>query len=253
MLTLPYASPDAPFIVCGHSRLPFPTCRAFVMGPLSSTSIFPVADLPPFLHHHAAAGTDLLSGFGGGAQAAAASEGGNLSDMLTMSPGDIGGSGSTATPRKTSVAVTTASDDWLGLAGSSGNGQAASGGGGAAAPPTAAGEGGVGAVRAPASSGSLLDDWAGGGGVKSAAEGLTDRNQMLQQKVVMMKALVLFDRRVFWIWLTLLLSKAAAAACGDSMPCFVHRGRSLFQPGQRCLFGNVNCKRSSATCVEIHG
>ncbi|CAN0406093.1 unnamed protein product, partial [Ectocarpus sp. 12 AP-2014] len=106
-----------------------------------------------------AAGADLLSGFGG-AQAAT-SEGGNLSDMLTMSPGVIGGSGSTATARKTTIeAATTGDDDWLGLAGG-GNGQAASKGDGATAPTAASGEGGVGASRAPATSGSLLDDWAG--------------------------------------------------------------------------------------------
>lgn len=171
--------------------LTFPRLPCLRDGPLSSTSpLVSDPDLPPILHHRvAAAGADLLSGFGGGGIEAAVSarDGGNLSDMLTMSPGDIGGSGSTATPRKTPVAATaTAGDDWLGLAG---DGQAASKAGGAAAapPPTAAsGEGGVGAVRAPASSGSLLDDWAGGGGVKSPADGLTERNQMLQQKVVMM-------------------------------------------------------------------
>lgn len=137
-----------------------------------------------------------------------------------MSPGDIGGSGSTVTARKTPIDAAIAGDnDWLGLAGG-GNGQAASKGGGAAAPPAASGEDGVGAVRAPASSGSLLDDWAGGGGAKSAAEGLADRNQMLQQKVVVVvKVFVSLDHRVFWVCSHVLVVKAAAVACSDSMLC----------------------------------
>ncbi|CAM9364260.1 unnamed protein product [Ectocarpus sp. 13 AM-2016] len=155
------------------------------MGSAGGGEVEPVKAEETAAASEGAAGADLLSGFGG-AQAAT-SEGGNLSDMLTMSPGDVGGSGSAATARKTPIeAATTGDNDWLSLAGS-GNGQAAIKGDSAAAPPAASVEGGVGVVRGPASSGSLLDDWAGGGGGKSAAVGLADRNHMLQQKVMLMQ------------------------------------------------------------------
>ena len=129
-----------------------------------------------FLPYHAA-GADLLSGFGGEPAAAAATAGiGDVSDMLTMSPGESSskGDGNGATRKK---ATGTAADDWLGLGGLAGNGQAAAR---ASAAP-------AGGAATKASSGTLLDDWAGGGPQKKGATAeaaAVDRSQMLQQKVI---------------------------------------------------------------------
>ncbi|CAM9207713.1 unnamed protein product [Scytosiphon promiscuus] len=124
------------------------------------------------------AGADLLSGFGGGPPPS-----GTVSDMLTMSPGQNGDaaedSGSGDAPQRKKPIAT--DDDWMGL---SGNGQ---GPAKAGAVPTGDGRGAGGEGSAPASSGSLLDDWAsGGGGGTKAADGV-DRNLMLQQKVMLMQ------------------------------------------------------------------
>ena len=165
-----------------------PRSRALVVTRFSS--------LPsPFLpcRFPNSAGADLLSGFGGSASASAASAGGgDVSDMLTMSPGEPSSNGNgdgNVAGRKT--AGSAAGDDWLGLGGLAGNGQAAAAPAAASANTVPAvgvdGSGSGGAAKA--SSGSLLDDWASDGGGaqgKGAAAGAAavDRSQMLQQKVM---------------------------------------------------------------------
>lgn len=131
------------------------------------------------------AGTDLLSGFGGEPAAATAGGGGDLSDMLTMSPGDPGSSGNNNGDGAARKTVTGAGgDDWLGLGGLAGNGQTAAKTNAVPAGGSGSGSGSGGAAKA--SSGSLLDDWAGGGarGKEAAGAGSVDRSQMLQQKVI---------------------------------------------------------------------
>lgn len=96
-----------------------------------------------------------------------------------MSPGQNGtgaessGNSSDAAPHRKKPIQTTV-DDWMGLAGN-GQGSAKPG---AAAPSS----GGIGEGSAVAPSGSLLDDWAGGGGAVKA-DGGVDRNLLLQKKV----------------------------------------------------------------------
>lgn len=122
-----------------------------------------------------AAGADLLSGFGGETAAA-----GTVSDMLTMSPGqngdgdeNNGGNTGAAPQRKMPIA---ADNDWLGFAGD-GQGSAKAG-----ATPSGNGSIAGGGSTASPASGSLLDDWASGGGGTKASEGV-DRNLLLQKKV----------------------------------------------------------------------